>query len=186
MPYLQVWRGLPDNVKTAFASSDTYTFELDTQNSDIARQIHQLQLLPNKGTIDQVLSEDMYRRVERYIENLKPLLRRWISKNAGLLGGFYTEQMMLSLLGDWKQKRPVWLLILLNTLTESRIEKENGRLLLDIFLRNAASGMGKDVDWLETAEDQMRPLNSLSLDEVGKGMGSKYTVCTNVILCVQM
>ena len=103
--------------------------------------------------------------------------------------------MMASLMGDWERKRPIWLLILLNKLTEEHIERENGQLLLDFFMKNAAKAMGKDVDWLESAEEQMRPFNLLSLEEVSLDLHCLHkccvvsfiwtVVCTDLVLCVQ-
>jgi uncharacterized protein YbaP (TraB family) len=165
-PYYHIWHSLPANVKTAFASSDTFSFELDTHDPSVAQEIRRLQRLPSEVGLDQVLSPGMFQRVKSYVDHLQPLLRRWLSRSAGFLGGYYTNHMMASLMGDWERKRPIWLLILLNKLTEEHIERENGQLLLDFFMKNAAKAMGKDVDWLESAEEQMRPFNLLSLEEV--------------------
>ena len=71
------------------------------------------------------------------------------------------------MVGDWEQKRPIWILYMLSSLTE-----ENIRLrkipLLDLFMDNAAEGLGKRVQAVETARDQCRPLNKLSNQQVSK------------------
>lgn len=81
----------------------------------------------------------------------------------------YTHSDLLfnAMVGDWEQKRPIWILYMLSSLTE-----ENIRLrkipLLDLFMDNAAEGLGKRVQAVETARDQCRPLNKLSNQQVSK------------------
>ena len=69
------------------------------------------------------------------------------------------------MVGDWEEKRPIWILYTLSSLTE-----ENIRLrkipLLDLFMDNAAEGLGKRVQAVETARDQCRPLNKLNNEQV--------------------
>ena len=52
----------------------------------------------------------------------------------------------------------------------SSLTEENIRLrkipLLDVFMDNAAEGLGKRVQAVETARDQCRPLNRLSNEQV--------------------
>ena len=78
------------------------------------------------------------------------------------------------MVGDWEQKRPIWILYILSSLTE-----ENIRLrkipLLDQFMDNAAEGLGKTVQAVETPRDQCRPLNRLSNQQVRKNNNNCYT-----------
>ena len=71
------------------------------------------------------------------------------------------------MVGDWERKRPIWILYILSSLTE-----ENIRLrkipLLDQFMDNAAEGLGKTVQAVETPRDQCRPLNKLGNQQVSK------------------
>ena len=77
----------------------------------------------------------------------------------------HSDQLFNAMVGDWEKKRPIWILYLLSSLTE-----ENIRLrkipLLDLFMDNAAEGLGKRVQAVETARDQCRPLNKLSNEQV--------------------
>ena len=77
----------------------------------------------------------------------------------------HSDQLFNAMVGDWEKKRPIWILYLLSSLTE-----ENIRLrkipLLDLFMDNAAKGLGKRVQAVETARDQCRPLNKLSNEQV--------------------
>lgn len=167
VPYPQLWDSIPENVKVAFTSSTDFYLELDTSQSEVMQKVQKLRLLPEGQTLRDVVSRELYIRVEGYIHRLQPLLRRWILREAGLFGGFYVDQTVHSILGEWRRMRPVWLLNLLNSLTEQQVVGGGSRPLLDIFLRQAAAGMGKQVHALESVEDQMEPLNRLSLPEVG-------------------
>lgn len=167
VPYPQLWDSIPHNVKVAFTSSTDFYLELDTSQSEVMQKVKQLRLLPERQTLRGVISRELYNRVEGYIRRLQPLLRRWIQREAGLFAGFYVDQMVYSILGEWQRMRPVWLLNLLNSLTEQQVMAGGSRPLLDIFLRQAAEGMGKQVHALESVEDQMEPLSRLSLPEVG-------------------
>lgn len=167
VPYPQLWDSIPHNVKVAFTSSTDFYLELDTSQSEVMQKVKQLRLLPEGQTLRGVISRELYNRVEGYIRRLQPLLRRWIQREAGLFAGFYVDQMVYSILGEWQRMRPVWLLNLLNSLTEQQVMAGGSRPLLDIFLRQAAEGMGKQVHALESVEDQMEPLSRLSLPEVG-------------------
>lgn len=83
------------------------------------------------------------------------------------------------MVGDWEQKRPIWILYILSSLTE-----ENIRLrkipLLDQFMDNAAEGLGKTVQAVETPRDQCRPLNRLSNQQVRKNNNNCYYRKINV------
>ena len=54
---------------------------------------------------------------------------------------------------------------MLSSLTEENIQSRNIPLL-DRFLENAAEGLGKQVQAMETPREQCRPLNKLSNEQV--------------------
>ena len=145
-------------------STDFY-LELDTSQPGTIAGIYQQQLLPGNQTIDKVLPPELHHRLVLYIEKLRPLLRKWLRKTAGLLGGFYVDQIVENLLRNWERKKPVWVLSLLNSLTEDQVEV-GSKPLLDNFLKNAALSLNKEVYEIETVEDQMGPYNTLSATEV--------------------
>lgn len=167
VPYPQLWNSIPHNVKVAFTSSTDFHMELDTSQPAVMQKVQQVRLLPEGQTLRGTISSELYSQVEAYIQRLQPLLRRWIQREAGLFAGLYVDQMLHSILGEWQRMRPVWLLNLLNSLTERQVVGGGSRPLLDIFLRQAAEGLGKQLHSMESVEDQMEPLNHLSLPEVG-------------------
>ena len=76
-----------------------------------------------------------------------------------------SDSLFNAMIGGWETKRPIWILYMLGSLTE-----ENIRLrkipLLDMFMDNAAQGLGKRVQAIEKAKDTCRPLNKISNEQV--------------------
>lgn len=70
------------------------------------------------------------------------------------------KQLFKTYVGDWKRKRPIWTLLLVNDLTREKIES-SGQTVLDENLLNAAKERGQQVGALETAYEQCGPLNAL-------------------------
>lgn len=76
-----------------------------------------------------------------------------------------SEELFERFVGDWKALRPVWILYLLNSLTD-----QNARLnqvpVVDTFLERGAHTLGKGVQAIEDPNDQCRPFNKLGNYEV--------------------
>lgn len=77
--------------------------------------------------------------------------------------------MFNSIVGDWRQMRPIWILFLLGSLTEEQT-KLHRVPIFDIFLERAARGLGKNIQAIEKPSDQCRPLNKLGNEQVSKGI----------------
>ncbi len=73
--------------------------------------------------------------------------------------------MFNAITADWKKKRPVWILMLISSLSEENLQNRNVPLL-DLFMDNVAEGLGKEVQAMETPRDQCRPLNKIGNDKV--------------------
>ena len=69
------------------------------------------------------------------------------------------------MVGDWKKMKPVWLLYLLNSLTEQKIKLQQTPVV-DVFLERAAEKLGKNVQAVEKPGDHCKPLNNLSKEQV--------------------
>lgn len=78
-----------------------------------------------------------------------------------------SEQLLASIVGNWKRLRPVWLLLLLGSLTEQRTRLSQVPVI-DTFMERAAQGLGKGIQAIEQPNDQCRPLNKLSLQQVNE------------------
>ena len=77
----------------------------------------------------------------------------------------HSDALFNAMVSGWMKKRPIWILLILSSLTEENIRSRNIPLL-DRFLENAAEGLGKQVQALETPREQCRPLNKLSNEQV--------------------
>ena len=80
----------------------------------------------------------------------------------------YSDTMFNEMTSDWKKKRPVWILMLISSLTEENIKNRNIPLL-DLFMDNVAENLGKKVQAMESPRDQCRPLNKISNEKVRVG-----------------
>ncbi len=77
----------------------------------------------------------------------------------------HSDATFNAIISDWKKKRPIWILMLISSLTEENIQNRNIPLL-DVFMENVAKSLGKEVQAVETPRDQCRPLNKISNDKV--------------------
>lgn len=181
VPYTKLWDFIPENAKTAFSSSEDLCIELRINDPDTVSDLLKCQKLPKSGTIDQILSPETYERIARYLARIRELLPQWIqiSPYAGLFGGptalEQSERLYQAITRDWEQKRPIWVLLMISSLTEENIRLRRVPLL-DLFLENAAVGLGKRVQAVEEPRDQCKPLNKLNNVQVGWAM-------QQVVLC---
>lgn len=67
--------------------------------------------------------------------------------------------------GDWTRKRPVWIMLLMNSLTKREI-RNRGVPVLDLYLAQQAQLMAKAIGAIERVSEQCDPLNSLNLTQV--------------------
>lgn len=168
VPYNKIWDDLPSNVKNAFGSSERLYVELLLSDSTTVSQLTDCQMLQGSVSLDDVLSAETQRRITDYLEKVRAIFPEWLQTSFlfGAGGGSqYGNYLFNAIVGNWREKRPIWMLFLLNSLTEENIRLRNIPLL-DVFLDNAASGLGHEVVALETTRDQCRPLNNLNSEEV--------------------
>ncbi|GFY40352.1 metalloprotease TIKI2, partial [Trichonephila inaurata madagascariensis] len=66
---------------------------------------------------------------------------------------------------NWEKKRPVWVMLMINSLTESDI-RSTGIPVLDLWLAREASRLGKRSGAVERVEEQCLPLNGLNESQV--------------------
>lgn len=166
VPYTTLWDYIPENAKTAFSSSEDLGVELRLSDPSTLTQLTDCQYLPRENTINQVLSQEMYQRISNYLNRIRVLLPNWLKgTSAPFLGGRYVDQLFNAMVAGWERKRPIWVLFMLSSITEQNIRLRTIPLL-DLFLDNAAAGMGKKVQAMETPSDQCRPLNRLSTEQV--------------------
>ena len=75
--------------------------------------------------------------------------------------GIDGEDITTALLANWDIKRPIWVIILIETLSKNYIQSVENPML-DVFLTHLAVQSGKNVGAVETAEDQCATLNQVN------------------------
>lgn len=142
--------------------------ELRLTDKDTLKNLSSCRYLPKGGDIKDVLPNELYIRVLKYLIQVRSLLPKWLYGGEGETNGFRkieTDRLFNSLIGNWNRQRPIWLLLLISSLSRESI-RERSVPLLDIFMDRAAVGMGKSVEAMEVYREQCRPFNRLNHDKV--------------------
>ncbi len=164
VPYTRVWDFIPDNAKDAFERSDNVFFELDLTDPYTISTLANCQLLPGGESLANVLPRDLYRRLKRHLEYVKLMMPVWMTADQRR-GGLYADYLFNAITGNWERKRPVWVMLMVNSLTEGDI-KSRGIPVLDLYLAQEAERMGKETGAVEQVEEQCVPLNELNFSQV--------------------
>ena len=92
------------------------------------------------------------------------------------------EELFQQYVGNWQRLRPVWLLYLLGSLSQESIRLQRVPVV-DTFLERGAGTLGKGVQAVEVPDDQCKPFNKLSAQQVrclvlweGRGPGKIFLV----------
>jgi len=79
--------------------------------------------------------------------------------------GLYADYLFEAITSNWERKRPAWVMLMVNSLTEADI-RTRGMPVLDLHLARQAAVLGKSVGAVEKVEEQCNPLNSLNTTQV--------------------
>lgn len=164
VPYTRVWDFIPDNSKRAFYKSPNIFFELDLTDPLTISKLTSCQLLPHGENLQKLLPRDLYRRLKRHLEYVKHMMPHWMT--ADQRGrGLYADYLFNAIAGNWERKRPVWVMLMVNSLTEWDV-RSRGTPVLDLFLAQESERMGKATGAVERVEEQCHPLNGLNFSQV--------------------
>ncbi|KAL3869663.1 hypothetical protein ACJMK2_042327 [Sinanodonta woodiana] len=164
VPYTRVWDYIPDNSKIAFEQSEHIFFELDLTDPYTMAALARCQLLPHGENLSNVLPSDIYSRLKQHLDYVKVMMPLWLTvdqKGKGL----YADYLFNAIAGNWERKRPIWVMLMVNSLTETDI-KSRGIPVLDLYLAQEADKMGKIMGAIERVEEQCIPLNELNFSQV--------------------
>lgn len=169
VPYKKIWSGIPDNVKSVLSLSDHLYVELRLTDSETQKNLSACRYLPKNETLKTVLPKELYIRVLRYLIQVQSLFPNWLFGKGGVDGfsKVQSDRLFYSMIGDYENLRPVWLLMLLSSLSRENVQ-ERKIPLLDVFLDRAADGVGKSVEAIEVYKEQCRPFNKLNETKVRK------------------
>ena len=82
--------------------------------------------------------------------------------------GLYADYLFNAIAGNWERKRPVWVMLMVNSLTETDV-RSRGVPVLDLYLAQQAEKMRKTTGAVERVEEQCHPLNGLNFSQVSPG-----------------
>ncbi|GBM20436.1 Metalloprotease TIKI1 [Araneus ventricosus] len=164
VPYTKVWDSIPDNAKQAFAISTQVYFELDLVDPTTVSTLSSCQLLPHGKNLSDVLPGDLYSRLKRHLEYVRGMMPHWMTKDQRGRG-LYADYLFNAIAGNWERKRPVWVMLMVNSLTESDV-RSRGVPVLDLYLAQEAERLRKKTAAVEKVEEQCLPLNGLNFSQV--------------------
>ncbi|KAL4634750.1 metalloprotease TIKI2-like [Arapaima gigas] len=164
VPYTRVWDFIPESSKQAFKMSTGVYFELDLTDPLTISKLTSCQLLPHGENLQTLLPRDLYRRLKRHLDYVRHMMPFWMT--ADQRGrGLYADYLFNAIAGNWERKRPVWVMLMVNSLTESDV-RSRGVPVLDLFLAQEAERLGKRTGAVERVEEQCHPLNGLNFSQV--------------------
>ncbi|NWR77368.1 TIKI1 Metalloprotease, partial [Centropus unirufus] len=164
VPYTRVWDFIPENSKKAFQQSHIVYFELDLTDPYTISALTSCQLLPQGENLQDVLPRDIYCRLKRHLEYVKLMMPSWMTPDQRGKG-LYADYLFNAIAGNWERKRPVWVMLMVNSLTEVDI-KSRGVPVLDLYLAQEAERLRKQTGAVEKVEEQCHPLNGLNFSQV--------------------
>ena len=153
-------------MKKAFRLSDHIFFELDLTDPFTVSQLSRCQLLPPGVNLKEILPKELYERLKKHLEYVKVMMPYWISSDQRGRG-LYADYLFHAMTGGWEQKRPVWVMLMVNSLTEGDV-KSRGIPVLDLYLAQQAERLNKETGAVEKVEEQCVPLNGLNLSQVSQ------------------
>ncbi|XP_059230645.1 metalloprotease TIKI2 isoform X2 [Mustela nigripes] len=164
VPYTRVWDFIPDNSKAAFQASARVYFELDLTDPYTISALASCQLLPHGENLQDVLPRELYWRLKRHLDYVKLMMPSWMTP-AQRGKGLYADYLFNAIAGNWERKRPVWVMLMVNSLTETDV-RSRGVPVLDLYLAQQAERMKKSTGAVERVEEQCHPLNGLNFSQV--------------------
>lgn len=161
---MRVWDFIPDNSKEAFQQSSIVYFELDLTDPYTISALTSCQMLPQDKNLQDVLPRDIYCRLKHYLEYIKLMMPLWVTPDQRGKG-LYADYLFNAISGNWERKRPIWVMLMVNSLTEVDI-KSRGVPVLHLYLAQEAEWLRKQTGEVEKVEEQCHPLNGLNFSQV--------------------
>ena len=93
------------------------------------------------------------------------MLPKWMTADQKKPMGLNPSHLYKALTWKWYKKRPIWVMLMLNALTEYDI-KTRGISVLDMYLTREAFTRNKNIGSIESVEEQCEPLNTLNDNQV--------------------
>lgn len=145
VPYTKVWDSIPQSVKDAFHDSHHIVFELNLLKPRTRTNLLTCQLLPEGIKLVDVLPRTLFLQLKRHLDYVRTKIPLWLaSQNRDIVA----DNVFIGKTKDWQKKRPMWIVVMLNQLTEYAI-KTDGIPVLDMYLFNLATNSNKTIGSVE-------------------------------------
>lgn len=132
------------------------------------RALVKCQLLPTGMLLKHLIPRKMYKRLKSHLKYIRRKMPSWLRRKDSRYGSHgtpYADRLYELLTKNWERKRPIWVMLMLNSLTESDI-RNRGIPVLDQYLAIQASRGNKVIGAVEDVQEQCNPLNSLNISQV--------------------
>lgn len=116
-------------------------------NGNTLLSLIQCQLLPPGIRLSDIIPIDLYHRLQRHMKYVKYKMPLWISEEQKARG-LYANNLYNQITFNWERKRPIWVMIMLNSLTENDI-KSKGITVLDSYFYQRAKKLKKFIGSVE-------------------------------------
>ena len=167
VPYSRVWSYIPRNTKEALYRADNVYFELDLTDPYTISALANCQLLPDGARLSDVIPRSLYQRLKQHLDYVRLMMPTWVTSDQRGRG-LYADYLFDAITGNWERKRPVWVMLMVNSLTRNDI-RSRGTPVLDLYLAQEAQRLQKRTGAVEQVNEQCVPLNGLNFSQVGQG-----------------
>ncbi|XP_076814225.1 metalloprotease TIKI1-like [Clavelina lepadiformis] len=174
VPYTRVWDFIPKNSKKAFKDSKNIFFELDLTDAPTISNLTRCQMLPRGTDLRQILPTQLFTRLKQHLEYVKKVMPDWVTSDKGGKS-IYADYLFEAIVGNWERMKPVWVMLMINSLTEADVRSRNIPVL-DLYLARQAERMGKKIGAVEKVDEQCQPLNGLNMSQVIFALNHTLTI----------
>lgn len=116
-------------------------------NAETLLSLTQCQLLPPGIRLIDIIPLDIYQRLQRHLRYVRYKMPLWITEEQKSRG-LNANTLYTAITLHWERKRPIWVMIMLNSLTENDI-KSKGITVLDSFFYQKAKKLKKSIGSVE-------------------------------------
>uniref|UniRef100_A0A915IUT0 Metalloprotease TIKI homolog n=1 Tax=Romanomermis culicivorax TaxID=13658 RepID=A0A915IUT0_ROMCU len=121
-------------------------------------QLALCQVLPRGTRLNSHIPQDLYKKLETKMSHIRDSIRQWIESHEPQEDA---DKVFMRLAGDWQRKRPIWIMLMLSSLSLDGI-KNREIPILDLYLAQEALKASKPLGVVEKAVEQCRPMNLLN------------------------
>ena len=109
---------------------------------------------------NQEIPSELFARLKIHMEYIQKVIPSWITPDQEKKG-LDAQYLFAAITANWERKRPIWVTLIINSLTKSDFASR-GYPVLDLYLSQLALKNRKRVSAIETVDEQCQPLNQLN------------------------